>query len=250
MRCVVPFLLSTNGYGMLFDSYSLMIFRDSIHGSYVWSESNDEMDYYFIYGPEFDRIISGYRALTGQVPMFPKWTFGYIQSKERYQSQEELISVVQEYRQRKIPLDCIVLDWMSWEGNLWGQKTLDRTRFPAPEQMMDELHALNARLMVSVWPHMENNGSNQLEMKEHGYLLGDQSTYDAFSEDARGMYWQHAEEGLFSKGIDAWWCDSTEPFEADWQGETKPQPEQRMVMNTSESKKYIDPRYLSFTGNL
>jgi len=245
MRCVVPVFLSTNGYGVLFDSYSLMIFRDDVHGSYVWSESNDEMDYYFIYGPEFDQVVAGYRALTGQVPMFPKWLFGYIQSKERYQSQAELISVVQEYRQREIPLDCIVLDWMSWEGNLWGQKSLDPARFPAPEKMMDQLHALNVRLMVSVWPHMENNGPNQLEMKKHGYLLGDQSTYNAFNKQAREMYWRQADEGLFSKGIDAWWCDSTEPFEADWQGKTKPQPEQRMIMNTSESKKYLDPRYIN-----
>lgn len=245
MRVVVPFLVSTNGYGVLFDNYSYMTFRDDVHGSYIWSEVCDELDYYFIYGPEFDDIVVGYRYLTGQVPMFPKWVFGYIQSKERYQTQEELISIVQEYRKRQIPLDGIVLDWMSWEGNWWGQKSLDRSRFPEPEKMMEDLHDLNAKLMVSIWPNMSNDGPNQLEMKEQGFLLGNQSTYDAFNQEARELYWKQANEGLFSKGIDAWWCDCTEPFEKDWEGEFKPEPEQRVLLNTGEAKKYLDPQYIN-----
>ena len=245
MRAVIPCLVSTKGYGILFDSYSLMTFHDDVHGSYVWSEVNDQLEYYFIYGPEFDDIVSGYRYLTGQAPMFPKWAFGYIQSKERYTSQEELLAVVKEYRRRQIPLDVIVLDWMSWEGNYWGQKSLDPARFPNPEQMMRELHQLNARLMVSIWPHMQNDGPNQLEMKAKGYLLGNQSTYDAFNEGARQLYWQQANEGLFSKGIDAWWCDCTEPFENDWHGPVKPEPEQRIWINVNEAKKYLDPQYIN-----
>ncbi len=245
MRAVVPCLVSTKGYGILFDSYSLMTFHDDVYGSYVWSEVNDQLDYYFIYGPELDDVVAGYRYLTGQAPMFPKWAFGYIQSKERYTSQEELISIVREYRRRKIPLDVIVLDWMSWEGNYWGQKSLDPARFPNPEQMMEELHQLNSRLMVSIWPHMQNDGPNQLEMKEKGYLLGNQSTYDAFNEKARQLYWNQAYEGLFSKGIDAWWCDCTEPFENDWCGPVKPEPEQRIWINVNEAKKYLDPQYIN-----
>jgi len=245
MRVVVPCLVSTKGYGLLFDSYSFMTFHDDVYGSYIWSDVNDELDYYFIYGPEFDGIVSGYRYLTGQVPMFPRWAFGYIQSKERYTNQAELISIVQEYRERKIPLDVIVLDWMSWEGNYWGQKSLDPERFPDPEQMMEELHRLNARLMVSIWPNMQNDGPDLLEMKEKGFLLGNQSTYDAFNEEARKLYWKQAHEGLFSKGIDAWWCDCTEPFENDWRGEVKPEPEQRIWLNVGEAKKYIDPQYIN-----
>lgn len=245
MRVAVPCLVSTKGYGILFDSYSFMTFHDDVYGSYVWSDVNDELDYYFIYGPEFDGIVAGYRDLTGQVPMFPKWAFGYFQSKERYTSQDELLSIVQEYRKRKIPLDVIVLDWMSWEGNYWGQKSLDPKRFPDPEQMMEELHKLNARLMVSIWPNMQNDGPDQLEMKENGFLLGNQSTYDAFNEAARKMYWKQAYEGLFSKGIDAWWCDCTEPFENDWRGEVKPEPEQRILLNVGEAKKYLDPQYIN-----
>ncbi len=94
MKTVVPILVSTRGYGILFDSYSLITFHDDAFGSYVWTDVADELDYYFIYGPEFDQIVQGIRQLTGKAPMFPRWTFGYIQSKERYTSQDELIGVV------------------------------------------------------------------------------------------------------------------------------------------------------------
>ncbi|WP_270881627.1 TIM-barrel domain-containing protein [Paenibacillus aestuarii] len=105
------------------DSYSMMTFRDDAYGSYLRTEVEDELDYYFIHGPEMDEIVHGIRQLTGKAPMLPKWSFGYVQSKERYTSQEELIAVVREYRERGLPLDCIVLDWKSWKGELWGQKS-------------------------------------------------------------------------------------------------------------------------------
>lgn len=245
LKSVMPLLVSTNGYGVLVDSYSNMTFRDDIYGSYIWTEVSDEMDYYFIYGPEIDSVIKGYRSLTGKVPMLPKWAFGYIQSKERYKTQQELIEIVSQYRKYKIPLDCIVLDWQSWPGDLWGQKSFDPERFEDPEAMMDELHKLNARLMVSIWPIMTNNGPNQLEMQEKGFLLGNQANYDAFNPAARELYWKQANEGIFSKGTDAWWCDCTEPFEADWNGEIKPEPEQRVKINTDEAKKYLDPGYIN-----
>ncbi|WP_232730021.1 glycoside hydrolase family 31 protein [Paenibacillus phocaensis] len=245
MKAVVPVLLSTRGYGILVDSYSLMSFHDDSFGSYIWTDVDDEMDYYVIYGPEFDQIVAGVRELTGEAPMLPKWAYGYIQSKERYISQAELIDTVQEYRQRGLPIDGIVLDWQSWTGELWGQKTLDPQRFPAPSDMMDQLHALNAKLMVSIWPIMKEGGDNHREMSEQGYLLGNQATYDAFSDEARRLYWKQAYTGLFSHGIDAWWCDCTEPFEADWKGAVKPEPEQRMRMNTDEAKLYLDPEYLN-----
>ncbi|MFO7633854.1 MAG: glycoside hydrolase family 31 protein [Caldilinea sp.] len=154
MKAVVPVLVSTRGYGVLLDSYSMMTFHDDAFGAYLWTDVDDKMDYYFVFGPEFDQIVHELRNLTGKTPMLPKWAFGYVQSKERYKTQAELIEVVQEYRRRKLPLDCIVLDWMSWPGDLWGQKTLDPTRFPDPIQMMADLHALHARLMVSIWPIM------------------------------------------------------------------------------------------------
>ncbi|MFO7633288.1 MAG: glycoside hydrolase family 31 protein, partial [Caldilinea sp.] len=193
----------------------------------------------------FDQIVHELRNLTGKTPMLPKWAFGYVQSKERYKTQAELIEVVQEYRRRKLPLDCIVLDWMSWPGDLWGQKTLDPTRFPDPTQMMTDLHALHARLMVSIWPIMRPGGANWQEMSIRRCLLGNQATYDAFDEDARALYWQHANEGLFAHGIDAWWCDCTEPFEADWKGAVKPEPEERLRINTEEAKRYLDPEFIN-----
>lgn len=111
--------------------------------------------------------------------------------------------------------------------------------------MMQMLHALNAKLMVSIWPIMRAGGDNHREMSEQGFLLGNQATYDAFREEARRMYWNQANTGLFSHDIDAWWCDCTEPFEADWKGGVKPEPEQRMLMNTAEAKLYLDPEYIN-----
>ena len=92
MKAVVPVLVSTRGYGILLDSYSLMTFHDDAFGSYLWTDVADELDYYFVYGPELDQIVHELRALTGKAPMLPKWAFGYIQSKERYVSQDELLS--------------------------------------------------------------------------------------------------------------------------------------------------------------
>ena len=237
----VPVFVSTNGYGFFFDNTSYMTFHDDAYGSYVWADAADELDYYFFYGPEFDDIISAYRSLTGGCPMFPKSTFGYIQSKERYASQEEILETAQKYRDLGIPLDMIVLDWKSWTGDLWGEKIFDPSRFPDPAAMTAELHRQKIKFMISIWPIMNTGGRNYQEMMETGCMLGNGATYNAFSERARKLYWKQAEEGLFSKGIDAWWCDCTEPFEADWHGEMEPEPEQRVAINTGEAKKYLDP---------
>ncbi len=245
MKVAVPVLLSTRGYGIFLDSYSLMTFHDDAFGSYLWSDVDDELDYHFIYGPEFDQIIHELRALTGQASLLPKWAYGYLQSKERYASQAELLEIVREYRARQLPLDGIVLDWKSWTGDLWGQKSLDPDRFPNPDQMMDDLHALHAHLMVSIWPIMRPGGENWQELHDHGFLLGNQANYDAFNPAARACYWQQANRGLFSHGIDAWWCDCTEPFEADWKGAVKPEPEERLRLNTEEAKRYLDPELIN-----
>ncbi len=245
MKVVVPVLLSTRGYGILFDSYSLMTFHDDAFGSYLWSDVADELDYYFIYGPEFDDIVRSVRQLTGKVPMLPRWAFGYLQSKERYASQNELIDIVKEYRKRGLPLDCIVQDWKSWPQDLWGQKSLDPERYPDPKGMMAELHRMNSRVMISIWPNMNPGGDNWREMRDQDCLLGNQATYDAFQEKARDLYWKQANEGLFAHGIDAWWCDCTEPFQADWTGAVKPEPEERLRINTEEAKRYLDPEYIN-----
>jgi alpha-D-xyloside xylohydrolase len=245
LKVAMPVIVSTRGYAILFDTCSLANFHDDQYGSYFWTEVDDAMDFYFLYGPEFDRLVAGIRWLTGQVPLLPRWAYGYIQSKERYKRQSELVEIVQEYRRRGIGLDCIVQDWMSWPGNLWGQKSLDPDRFPDPARLTQDLHALNARLMVSIWPRFNNDGPDQVVMRDNGFLLGDGQTYDAFNPGARALYWKQASEGLFRHGIDAWWCDCSEPFEPDWRGAVKPEPWQRMVDNTTEFKRYLDPRMIN-----
>ncbi len=245
MKIACPMFASTRGYGLLWDSYCLSSFHDDQHGTYFWTEIDDEMDFYFIYGPELDNIVSHVRTLTGKVPMLPKWAMGYFQSKERYRSQDELVEITAEFRKRKIPLDCIVLDWMSWPGNKWGQKSFDESRFPNPTKLCDDLHAMNTKFMVSIWPVMRNDGPNQIEMREKGYMLGNRATYNVWNPDARDLYWKQANEGYFKFGVDSWWADCTEPFEADWKGAVKPEPWQRVQLNTDESKKYLDPEYIN-----
>jgi alpha-D-xyloside xylohydrolase len=246
MKAVVPCLVSTKGYGIVLDCYSLMTFHDDANGSYLWADVVDELDYYFVSGGRFDEITRGFHELTGRAPLPPKWAFGYAQSKERYVNAREMIDVVCEYRRRKIPLDLIVLDWKSWPaGNGWGQKSFDPVRFPDPQAFTRALHQMGARLMVSIWPIMTGDCPNRRELLERGLMLGNQSTYDAFQEKARRCYWEQASRGLFAEGIDAWWCDCTEPFEADWSGAVKPEPHDRLAINTGQSKRYLDPGYIN-----
>ena len=242
LKAVVPCFVSTRGYGFLFDCCSLMTFHDDAQGSYLWADVVDELDYYFIRGECFDDVTRGFHELTGKAPLLPKWIFGFAQSKERYVNAREMLDIVREYRRRKIPLDLIVLDWKSWPaGSGWGQKSFDPVRFPDPPAFSRELHELGARLMVSIWPHMSGGCPDQRELDERGLMLGNHSTYDAFQEAARRCYWEQANRGLFAQGIDAWWCDCTEPFEADWAGAVKPEPQDRLAINTGQSKLYLDP---------
>ncbi len=220
MRAVVPFLLSTNGYGILWDNCSYTRFNDTSAGSYLWSEAGDAISYCFIYGPEPDAVIRNYRKLTGNSPLFPKWAYGYIQSKERYQSQQEILDIAREYRERRIPMDAVVLDWQYWDDGMWGQKSFNKDRFPDPEVMLRTLHAdHNAHFMISIWPKMSNGSSDYNEMiKNQGFLYpgGQDPFYDAFNPEARRLYWEQANRGLFSKGVDAWWCDASEPELDGW----------------------------------
>lgn len=223
-KIAIPFLVSSLGYGVLMDTYSPMIFNDTNFGSYLYTEADYEMDYYFIYGENMDGVIRGYRHLTGKAVMLPKWAFGFIQSQERYETAKELNDVVKECRKRNIGLDGIVLDWCSWEGELWGQKTFDKERFANPSAMMDELHNNHANLMISIWPNMSKECDNFKEFEEEKLLLQASSIYDPYSEQGRNLYWKQANEGLFCHGIDAWWCDSSEPFTPEWNHMEKPEP--------------------------
>ena len=247
MKAVVPVLASTRGYGLLFDMGCLMAFRDDAQGSYLWADCADELDWYFLYGGgSYEGMMRQYRRLTGPVPLLPRYALGYIQSKERYVDAAELLAVADEYRRREIPLDMVVLDWQSWPEGQWGYKCFDQSRFPDPAGLTEALHARNVRLMVSIWPSMqgERNGDRQ-EMLEQGCMLGNRLIYNAFDPAARALYWKQANEGLFRHGVDAWWCDCTEPFESDWRGAIRPEPFVRASLNTDEAKRYLDPAGIS-----
>lgn len=241
LKAVVPFLVSTRGYGVLMDCGSAMTFHDDAQGSWWWADCVEELDFHFIAGASYDEVHRGFHWLTGSAPMLPKWALGYVQSKERYVNAAELLDVVREHRRREIPLDAIVLDWKSWpDRGGWGQKELDPARFLDPEGLTAELHRLGARLMVSIWPLMTGGCSDQRELLEAGLMLGNGSTYNAFLAEARTCYWEQARRGLWNKGVDAWWCDCTEPFEADWTGAVKPEPHARYLLNTEAAKRYLD----------
>ncbi|MBO5461346.1 MAG: glycoside hydrolase family 31 protein [Ruminococcus sp.] len=242
MRIPMPVMVSTEGYGILLDCCSLMTFNDNSRESYVFLDTVDQIDYYFVGGNTMDGIVKGLRFLTGKAQMLPKWAYGYVQSKEQYYTDRELVDIVKHYRDIEVPLDCVVQDWNTWEDGKWGNKIVDKTRYGNLRECMDEIHQMNAHTMVSVWPNMNTGTENHTEMFKAGYLLNDYTTYDAFNEDARALYWKQAKEELFDGGFDSWWCDSTEPFPGpDWGGETKKEPWERYTLVGTEHKKYLDP---------
>ena len=193
----------------------------------LYSEVADQIDYYFVGGENLDQVVQGYRQITGGAPMMPKWAMGFWQCRERYKSQDELLSVVREFRKRQIPLDNIVQDWFYWKEDQWGSHEFDPTRYPDPVGMVNTLHNdLHARIMISVWPKFYVGTKHYDEFKEKGWLYmhniekgvkdwvgpGYVSTFfDPFSEGSRDLYWKHINENIFSKGFDAWWVDATEP---------------------------------------
>jgi alpha-D-xyloside xylohydrolase len=201
--------------------------EDNSHSLSLYSEVADQIDYYFIHGNNLDQVIQGYREITGKSPMMPKWAMGLWQSRERYKTQEELLSVVKEFRKRQIPLDNIVQDWFYWKEDQWGSHEFDSSRYPDPDGMVRELHNdWHTHIMISVWPKFYVGTKHYDEFKEKGWLYmrnvekgqrdwvgpGYVSTfYDPYSEGARELYWKQINEKLFSKGFDAWWLDCTEP---------------------------------------
>ncbi len=222
LKIAVPMLVSTKGYGILYDTYSPMIFSDDVNGSYLYSEADKEMDFYFIKGTP-DEVISEYRDLTGKAVMLPKWAYGYVQSQERYETADEIISMAKEYRKRGLGLDCLVLDWLSWPDGMWGQKSFDPKRFPNPKAMTDKLHEMNVHFMLSIWPNMCNGSENNKEMREHNGLLPASDLYNPLIKEARETYWNQVNRALFSNGVDAFWCDSSEPITVEWVHKNRPE---------------------------
>jgi len=215
----IPLLLSSKGYGIFWNNPSRSRFNNRfVHAFYISSEVAEQMDYYFIYGPDFDRIISAYRELTGPAPLFGKWAYGYWQCKNRYDSQAEILGIAKRYRGEHIPLDNIVQDWFWW--NTMGEPVWNKN-YPDPKTMVDELHKENVHLMVSVWPFFRPGSPVYDDMaaknlfidktRVAGFHPAGMALYDAFNPEARKYYWKLMNDALFKIGVDAWWLDTTEP---------------------------------------
>src|SRR5437868_4425026 len=217
----IPLLVSSKGYGIFWNNDSRSRFNNRFANYlYVSSELADNIDYYFFYGPDFDKVIAAYRELTGQAPMFGKWAYGFWQCKNRYKSQNEILGIARKYRELHIPADNIVQDWFWW--NRKGEHVFNRN-YPDPKGMVDELHGENFHLMISVWPFFEPGSAVYDEMDKRGWFVdkfkfakppyhtAGMAVFDATNPEARKYYWQLMDKALFNIGIDAWWLDTTEP---------------------------------------
>lgn len=220
----IPMLTSNKGYGLLWNNASVTTVKVSappVHNRFAFeSEAGAGIDYYFIAGPKLDDVIAGYRGLTGQAPMMARWTWGYWQSRERYESQKELLAVAARYRRMQIPIDAVVQDWQYWAPGQWGSHEFDRTRYPDPKAMVDELHRNNVHTIISVWPRFDSGTANLAELEKAGAVFPDTYPnvwpvgvgrwYDAFMAQGRHNYWQQISRNLGSLGFDGWWLDGSE----------------------------------------
>ena len=208
----------------------------------IWSEMAKDMDYYFIAGENLDQVVSGYRTLTGKASLYPKWVLGFWQSRERYKTQDEIEGTLAEFRKRHIPIDNIVQDWNYWPEDQWGSHQFEASRYPNPQQMLDKVHQMHGRFMISVWPKFYCNTDNYKELDAKGWMYVQSPTddihdwvgpgykngfYDAYDAGARKMFWRQMDENLYSglsktknqwsmvngqySAVDAWWMDASEP---------------------------------------
>jgi alpha-D-xyloside xylohydrolase len=223
---VVPFMVSTRRWGLLWDVYSKGRFSDGAQGArFTFESAPAGADYYLVAGDDMDGVIAGYRQLTGAAPMFPKAAFGLFMSKERYTTQQQLLDVVRRFRADHFPLDYVVQDWQYWGGQKngvwdgqWSGMVWDAERFPDPAAMTRELHGeLHAKLMVSIWPSIGNDTALAKELDAKGLRFGPlhwiskrARIYDAFSAEGRRIYFKHVKQGLLDVGVDALWMDGTE----------------------------------------
>ena len=225
-------LQSIKGWGIYWDNYSPTQFDDDNQGMRLTSEVGRAIDYYFMFGGSADGVIAQMRHLTGNVPMFPLWTFGYWQSKERYKTAAETEGVVSRYRQLQVPLDGIIQDWQYWGSNyLWNAMDFLAEDFADGEQMIKNIHSQHAHFMISIWASFGPHTKAYRQLDEQGLLFDFETwpqsglshiwpprtdypsgvrVYDAFSQKARDIYWQNLKR-LYDMGTDGWWMDSTDP---------------------------------------
>ncbi len=175
------------------------------------SEVGDAIDYYFIYGPDLNRVVSRYRELTGQAPLFPKWAYGYWQCRERYHSQQELLDTADEFRNRKIPVDVLVQDWQYWGKYGWNAMKFDEDHYPQPKELLDQLHAKDLHMMISVWSRFGEETDIYKRMRSQSLLIQGTPWMDFFNPKAQKTFWDELHKGLFEDGMDSWWMDASEP---------------------------------------
>ncbi|MBO9519872.1 MAG: DUF5110 domain-containing protein [Porphyrobacter sp.] len=214
------------GYIALFHADPLR--PEDRHSVSFASDAGKAIDYYVVPGASMDELVAGYRRLTGKAPMMPRWAYGFWQSRQRYETQEQLLGVLRQYREARIPIDAIVQDWFYWPEDQWGSHTFDPKRFPDPQALVDQVHDLDARIMISVWPKFYPDTANGKELAASNFLYqrpldagqkdwvgpGYLNTfYDPYTPEARAIYFRQMREALVDKGFDAWWMDATEP---DW----------------------------------
>jgi alpha-D-xyloside xylohydrolase len=222
-QIALPFLLSSEGWGLLWDNASVTdvsLNTPTEDNRVVFSsEAAQASDYYFIAGKNGDDVLRGYRQLTGAAPMLPRWAWGLWQSRERYGTQQELIDVARRYREMQVPIDAVVQDWQYWVAGQWGAHRMDPARFPDPTKMLKTLHDMNVHAMVSVWPRFDPGTDTQIELERSGalfpqvyknvYPAGEGRWYDPFG-DGRNLYWKRLSERLGRVGFDGWWADASE----------------------------------------
>ena len=225
-------LQSIKGWGIYWDNYSPTLFDDDNSGMSFTSEVGEAVDYYFMYGGSADGVIAEMRHLSGDVPMFPLWTYGFWQSKERYKSPAEVVGVVDRHRKLQVPLDGIIQDWQYWGSNyLWNAMDFLAEEYANGKKMIKDVHERNAHFMISIWASFGPQTQQFRELSEKGLLMPFETwpqsglshiwppvmkypsgvkVYDAFSTEARNIYWKYLKT-LFDYGTDGWWMDSTDP---------------------------------------
>lgn len=213
------------------DGYIALLHNDPLPAAQqksltLTSDVAHAVDYYFVSGENLDQVVSGYRQLTGKAEALPRWAYGFWQSRQRYETQDQIVGVLKEYRARKLPIDNVVMDWRYWKDDQWGSHRFDETRFPDPQKMLDDIHGMNGHFMISIWPKFYpwTEHFKELDAKGHMYKRNIEqgavdwvgpgyanSFYDPYAREARDIYWRQVKDSLKRYGVDAWWMDSDEP---------------------------------------
>lgn len=177
----------------------------------TYRSPNAKMLDYVVFAGSADEAIASYRNLTGQVPLLPKWAYGFWQCRERYTSANHLIETVKEFRKREFPMDVIVQDWQYWGSKGWGVPQFDEAHYPNPAAFIKEIHDLNAHFCISIWSNPDKNSALGKEYVARERFIPGTKWLDYFNPETRQEYWNTLKENMFNYGVDSWWMDAVEP---------------------------------------